>query len=272
MVPNEPELRCAHGRTGRGPIIFENVIVGARRARGKIQVKAFNFTEGRIKDLQPRATGEATYRDTAVPGLELRVLASGARAYCVRYRLGGRGSPQRRLTLGTAGEMRLDDARKAALKALAEVRHGGDPVAERKAVIQARGDAAARTTVAELVDLHEAEQRARGVASAADAAKMLKRDFVAAVGKSRHPATVSRAELVRLLDRVRDGVPGHDAPRPGSVSTFRARLHGLFETALDRLLSRYAVHAVRCSKRAFAASISWPQFKQAVGGVRVTVT
>jgi hypothetical protein len=176
-------------------------------------VKAFNFTEGRIKGLQPRATGEATYRDTAVPGLELRVLASGARGYCVRYRLGGRGSPQRRLTLGAAGEMRLDDARKAALKALAEVRHGGDPVAERKAVIQARGDAAARTTVAELVDLHEAEQRARGVASAADAAKMLRRDFVAAVAKSRHPASVSRAELVGLLDRVRDGVPGHDAPR-----------------------------------------------------------
>ena len=59
-------------------------------------MKAFNFTEGRIKGLQPHAKGEATYRDTAVPGLELRVLASGARGYCVRYRLGGRGSPQRR--------------------------------------------------------------------------------------------------------------------------------------------------------------------------------
>ena len=201
-------------------------------------MKEFNFTEGRIEGLQPPAKGEATYCDTAVPGLELRVLASGARAYCVRYRLGGRGSPQRRLTLGAAGEMRLDDARKAALKALAEVRHGGDPVAERKSVIQARGDAAARTTVAELVDLHEAEQRARGVASAADAAKMLRRDFVAAVAKSRHPSTVSRAELVRLLDRVRDGVPGHAAPRPGSVSTFRARLHGLFQTALARGIVR----------------------------------
>jgi integrase len=197
-------------------------------------VKAFNFTESRIEGLQPPAKGEATYRDTALPGLELRVLASGARAYCVRYRLGGRGSPQRRLTLGPAGEMRLDEARKATLKALAEVRHGGDPVAERKTVIQARAEAAARTTVAELVDLHEAEQRARGVVSAADAAKMLRRDFVAAVGNGRNPAALSRGELVRLLDRVRDGVPGHDTPRPGSVSTFRARLHGLFETALAR--------------------------------------
>ena len=89
--------------------------------------------------MQPRATGEATYRDTAVPGLELRVLASGARAFCLRYRLGGRGSRQRRLTLGAATEMRLDEARKAALKALAEVRHGGDPVAERKAATQGAG-------------------------------------------------------------------------------------------------------------------------------------
>ena len=30
-------------------------------------MKAFNFTEGRIKGLQPHAKGEATYRDTAVP-------------------------------------------------------------------------------------------------------------------------------------------------------------------------------------------------------------
>ena len=176
-------------------------------------MKTFNFTEGRIEGLQPRANGEAMYRDTAVPGLELRLLASGARAYCVRYRLGGRGSPQRRLTLGPAGEMRLDDARKAALKALAEVRHGGDPVAERKAVIQARADAAARTTVAGLVDLHEAEQRARGVASAADAAKMLRRDFVAAVGKGRNPAGVGRGRACaapRQRPRWRPG-PRHAA-------------------------------------------------------------
>jgi integrase len=204
---------------------------GARQ-RQRNQLANFNFTESRIEALQPPAKGEETHADANVPGLCLRVLASGAKSYVVRYRLGGRGSPQRRLTLGATGAMRLDEARKAALKALAEVRDGGDPVAERKAVIQARGDAAARTTVAELVDLHEAEQRAPGVASAVSATKMLRRDFVLAVSKSRDPATISRAELVRLLDRVRDGVPGHDAPRPGSVSTLRARLHGLFESAL----------------------------------------
>src|SRR5262245_32910943 len=128
--------------------------------------------------------------------------------------------------------MRLDEARKAALKALTEVRHGGDPVAKHKAMIEARAEAAARTTAAELVDLHEAEQRARGLTSAADAAKMLRRDFVAAIGKSRDPASITRAEMVKCMDRVRDGVPGHEPPRPGSVSTFRARLHGLFEIAL----------------------------------------
>jgi hypothetical protein len=90
-------------------------------------VKAFNFTESRVGGLPPPAKGEATYRDTAVRGLELRVLASGTKSYGVRFRLGGRGSPQRRLTLGAAGEVRLDEARKAAIKALAEVRHGGDP-------------------------------------------------------------------------------------------------------------------------------------------------
>src|SRR5262245_33640588 len=111
-------------------------------------MQTINFTEAKIEALKPPAKGEVTIADSAVPGLSLRPLASGAKTYVVRFRLGGRGSPQRRLTLGAAGTMRLDEARKAALKALAELRHGGDPVAKRKAKIDARAEAAARPTVA----------------------------------------------------------------------------------------------------------------------------
>ena len=186
----------------------------------------FNFTETRIKSLPPPLEGEETHSDTGVPGLILRVRATGSKSYFVRY-LANRDGRFKRLTIGSPDTVRLAEARTAAAKVLAEVRHGIDPLAE-------RDDGAARMTVAALVDLHIAEQQARRVASAPLAERMLKRDFVAAVGANCDPATLTRAELVGCIDKVRDGVPGRTEPRPGSVSTFRARLHGVLETALRR--------------------------------------
>ena len=77
-------------------------------------------------------------------------------------------------------------------------------------------------------------RRARGVVTAGATAAMLRRDFVDQIGANRDPRTVTRTELVECIDRVRDGVPGQAKPRPGLVSTFRARLYGLFETAVAR--------------------------------------
>ena len=90
------------------------------------------------------------------------------------------------------------------------------------------------TTIAELLERHEASQRARGVVTARATAKMLGRDFVDLIGPNRAPRTVTRTELVECIERMRDGVKGHATPRPGLAPTFRARLYGLFETAVAR--------------------------------------
>ena len=187
----------------------------------------FRFTETRIKGLQPPAKGEETHSDTGVPGLCVRVRSTGSKSYFVRYDLGDRAAGFRRYTIGAPEAVRLEEARTLAAKVLAEVRQGRDPAAERNA-------RAARMTVAEMVDLHIAEQQARKVASAPLAAQMLRRDFVKVVGANCDPATLTRAQVVSCIDKVRDGVPGRTEPRPGSVSTFRARVHGVFETALRR--------------------------------------
>ena len=79
-----------------------------------------------------------------------------------------------------------------------------------------------------------ASQRARGVVTAKATATMLRRDFVDQIGANRDPRTVTRTELVECIERVRDGVRGHAPPRPGLAPTFRARLYGLFETAVAR--------------------------------------
>ena len=63
---------------------------------------------------------------------------------------------------------------------------------------------------------------------------MLRRDFVDQIGANRDPRTVTRTEAVECIERMRDGVRGHAPPRPGLAPTFRARLYGLFETAVAR--------------------------------------
>jgi len=68
--------------------------------------------------------------DSLVPGLCLLVLPSGARTYYLRHRVDG---AQRELKLGTPAELTPDQARELARSALARVRAGGDPGAERRA-------------------------------------------------------------------------------------------------------------------------------------------
>ena len=81
----------------------------------------------------------------------------------MRYRTGGRGSQQRRYTIGPTGAVSLAEARKIAGKVLSDVRLGHDPAAEKRARAEASNKA---TTVAELLERHEAGQRARGVVTA----------------------------------------------------------------------------------------------------------
>jgi integrase len=72
--------------------------------------------------------------DSLVPGLCLLVLPSGARTYYLRHRVDGQ---QRELKLGTPAEISPDQARELARAALARVRAGGDPAAERRAAREA---------------------------------------------------------------------------------------------------------------------------------------
>ena len=193
------------------------------------------LTETRIAALPLPAEGETNYRDPGVPCLSVRC-RPGSKTYIVRYRLGGRDTPSMRQTLGDAGPggIPLGEAKKIAARIAAEIAQGRDPMAERKASTEAAKAAERRMTLGDLLAAHEREQRLRGVASVDNTARMLKRDLIDALGAERDPASVTRQELVRLMDLVRDGAPGHANPRPGSVATFKARAHGLFEEALRR--------------------------------------
>ena len=190
---------------------------------------SIKFTEARLTNLTPPVSGECAVSDTDTRGLGVRVQASGVKTYFVRYRLGGRGAPERRLTIGRVGDLPLAEARIQAQAALVAARQGRDPVAERKAAGEALAAAKPKATLSDLIDMHERDQVVHGVLSAAENAKSLRREL--AVMSRRDPSTIARAEIVTVFDKVRDGVPGHAAPRPGSVANLRARVHGLLAWA-----------------------------------------
>jgi integrase len=65
--------------------------------------------------------------DTDLSGFGLKVTPSGSKVYILQYRIGGRGSPARRYTLGKHGSWTPDGARKEATRLLGLVASGADP-------------------------------------------------------------------------------------------------------------------------------------------------
>ena len=74
-----------------------------------------------------------TVFDDMIKGLGVRVAPSGTKTFILEYRpgAGGRSVAKRRLTLGRYGAMTAEQAREAALDALARIRLGEDPQAEK---------------------------------------------------------------------------------------------------------------------------------------------
>jgi integrase len=81
-----------------------------------------------VDALAPRDKAFIAFDDD-VKGFGVRVMPSGSKTYVLEYRpgAGGRGVAKRRLTLGRCGSMTVEQARKAALDALAHIRLGSDP-------------------------------------------------------------------------------------------------------------------------------------------------
>ena len=82
----------------------------------------------------PPSGKRTTLWDTDVKGFGLRLTASGVRTYILRYRMGGRDTPIRTVTIGQHGSpWTADLTRKRAIELLTQVRSGRDFVAERDA-------------------------------------------------------------------------------------------------------------------------------------------
>jgi integrase len=91
------------------------------------------LTKQAIDALEPRAKPFIAF-DPDVRGFGVRVMPSGLKSFILEYRpgAGGRNVTKRRMTLGRYGAMTPDQARRAALNALAHVRLGSRPASRKK--------------------------------------------------------------------------------------------------------------------------------------------
>ncbi len=91
--------------------------------------KTFNFTIQSIQQLPIPSTGRDYYKDSKESGLSLYVTANGAKTFFVRKRVKGSNV---RMTIGSAKDVSIENARKSAKILKGQVAAGEDPVALKK--------------------------------------------------------------------------------------------------------------------------------------------
>lgn len=157
------------------------------------------LTKSLVEAVEPEAERPVYMWDSQLAGFGVKVLASGARKYLVKYRAsgGGRAAPQRWLTLGRHGALTCEGARELARQALAAVARGDDP----------QGDKELRRQAARMRDLWErfaAEQLPLKKPSTAQDYAWQWQEIIAPAFGARLVADLSRADVDQLHKRLRE--------------------------------------------------------------------
>jgi integrase len=156
------------------------------------------------------ATGHVIRWDPEVPGLSVRIYASGRQTFSLTYRVKGNPKAQR-LDLGNwwagAGDQRLSDIRAEARKIREQARAGLDPKLEALKQAAASEAAAARaeaSIVNTVLDRYlQYDARARGLASAEEIARTFDRLVRPRMGK-RSIYALRRGDVAAMLDEITD--------------------------------------------------------------------
>jgi integrase len=158
----------------------------------------------------PPDQAEAVWHDKELPGMKLRVQRSGAKSYTIRYRAGGRGSPQRRLTLD-ARKIPLGKARREICRRVGEIATGRDPAGERQA--ERKRD---RARLSAALDSYEAHLERRQVVKRGEVLSLLRRELERPFGNI-DLADLDRAELASRIAAI------EAAGRPGTARELKVR-------------------------------------------------
>ena len=147
---------------------------------------------------------EPTARDTflwdaTLSGFGVKMTRAGSKIYLVQYRMGGRGSPTRRFTIGPHGTWTQTSARGEAERLLRLAASGVDPQSAAKERQRAERDLAfAAYAVRFLRDHGKSEWRPRTFASAES---NMRRWINPVLGRKALP-TITKRDIIEVLDRV----------------------------------------------------------------------
>ena len=163
-------------------------------------------------------------RDPELKGFGLKVSPSGGKSYFLEFRMGGRGAPKGRISIGKHGSpWTPDKARDRAKELLELVRRGINPVVEKEERNRLAVDLAFRKYADLFIDRYAKHQQAR---SWQQAQRLLDRD-IKPVLKDRPIHEISRREIKRLLEDIADRAPA-------LARYAHATLRKLFRWAVDR--------------------------------------
>ena len=170
-------------------------------------------------------------------GFGCRVRPSGTKSFIVQYRLGGRNTAVRKVTIGSPGKLTTEQAREAAAKILAKAELGGDPAGD-------RAKQRAEMTVAHLCDEYLADGcHLKKASTIATDRGRIKRHIMPLLGRKRL-GQVTKADVERFLRDVANGATavnertetGRSRVTGGKGTATRTvrLLGGIFSYAVDR--------------------------------------
>ena len=154
----------------------------------------------------PTGSGRNYLWDEQLKGFGVMVTPTGSRSYLVQYRIGGRGSPTRRYTIGKHGSpWTADKARERAIDVLEQVRKRIDPVdAERASIEAARNTKSDAERLAFSVyadDFIKRHAEARKLRSVEDIRSVFRRDLKPHFG-TKPISAIRRTDIQTCLDKI----------------------------------------------------------------------
>lgn len=159
------------------------------------------ITKSFVDAAQPGAK-DILFWDDRLSGFGCKVTPKGAKVFIFQYRMGGRGSPARRYTIGRHGQLTAEQARREAEVLALKVAQGSDPQRVKAETSRVAIDLAFNAYVDRF---HEAYLTKAWPSSHQDALSLLRHYAVPVLGNKALP-DITRKDITAVLAGARDKV------------------------------------------------------------------
>lgn len=182
------------------------------------------LTDLLIKTAKPeRMQSQSDFWDTTVTGLSLRVTQGGTKTFSFKFR--GNDGKERRIKLGRYPELKLAEARAAAMDNKSRLLRGEALIEDKSSK---RGGLTVSHLIAEFVKRHARFNRSGG-----ETERILRREFEGGYG-SREYTSVTKGEIIRTIEAIAD------RGAPAQARNTLAALRKMFNWAVSRDLIEHS--------------------------------